>query len=178
MALTLTAAATQVAAGGQDAFTAYLTQAGHPVGQAGVQLLEHDAGSPTARVAATGVTDANGTVTLTASGLRVNAIFRVAGIGSFTTATSAKVTVQVIPSLVVRFSTATTLTVHALAPAAPGDVVVLQELSGGVWIDAASRTLGLQARATFPVVSGQTYRVALRATLTHGHAVSAAVTVA
>ena len=82
---------------------------------------------------------------------------------------------EVIPSLVVHPPRPPRSWSSALAPAAPGDIVVLQELSGGVWIDVTTRVLGPQGQATFPVVSGQAYRVALRATITHGRAVSAAV---
>jgi hypothetical protein len=173
--LTLTAARTHVAPGGQDTFTARLAQAGQPLPQVSVRLLEHDAGVAAVRIAATGVTGADGTVTLTATGLTVNAIFHVEATAQFKTVASPPVTVEVIPSLVVHLSTATTLTVHALAPAAPGDVAVLQRLVGGTWIDVTTRYLGPQGGAAFPVVAGQTYRVVLPATITHGRAVSIAV---
>jgi hypothetical protein len=173
---TLTAASPHVAPGGQDTFTASLTQAGQPAAQLTVRLLERDAGAPAARVAATGVTDAAGTVTLTATGLTVNAVFHVEGTAAYKVASSPKVTVQVIPGLAVHLSTATTLMVHAAAPAGAGDAVTLQQLSGGTWVDVTTRVLGPQGRASFPVVSGQTYRVVLRATVTHGRAQSPPVT--
>jgi hypothetical protein len=49
---------------------------------------------------------------------------------------------------------------------------VLQRLSGGTWTQVATRQLGPRNGATFPVVAGQTYRVLLRATVTHGRAIS------
>jgi hypothetical protein len=174
-ALTLAAASTHVAPGGQDTFTAQLTQDGQPVTQISVRLVEHDAGAAGLHVAAAGVTGADGTVTLAATGLTVNATFHVEATAQLSTVASPKVTVEVIPSIVVHLSTAATLMVRALAPAAPGDAAILQQLSGGVWVDVTTRALGPQGRATFPVVPGQAYRVALRATITHGRAVSAPV---
>jgi hypothetical protein len=174
--LTLAAASTHVAPGAPVTFTAQLTQAGQPVAQVSVRLLERDAGSVAARVAATGVTGADGTVTLTAPALRVNAIFHAEGTGPFMAVASPKIAVAVIPGIAVHVATATTLAVHALPPAAPGDIVVLQELSGGTWIDVTTRQLGPQGWASFPMVAGQTYRVTLRATFTHGRALSAPVT--
>jgi 5-hydroxyisourate hydrolase-like protein (transthyretin family) len=174
--VTLIAASPHVAPGGQDTFTASVTQAGQPVAQVTVRLLEREAGSPAARAAATGVTDATGMVALTATGLTVNAVFHVEGTAAYKAASSPKVTVQVIPGLAVHLSTPTTLMVHAGLPAGPGDAVTLQELSGGIWTDVATRVLGAQGRASFTVVAGQTYRVVLRATMTHGRAISVAVT--
>jgi hypothetical protein len=171
--LTLTAASTRVAPGGHDTFTAQLTQAGQPVAQVMVRLVERAANMAGPRVAATGITGSDGTVTLVATGLMANTVFHVEGTGPYQAVSSPKVAVVMIPLLEVH-AMGTTLTVRAFG-AAPGEVVILQELSGGAWINVTTRKLGPQGGAAFPVISGQTYRVALRPTLTHGRAVSTPV---
>jgi hypothetical protein len=172
--LTLTAATTRVTAGGQDTFTAQLTQGGQPLAQVKVRLMERAANAFGPQVAATGITGPDGSVTLVASGLMANAFFHVeATTGPYKMVSSPKIAVMVIPRLDVQV-TGTTLTVRAFG-AVPGDVVTLQKLSGSAWINDTTRQLDLQGSAAFTVVSGTTYRVALRPTAVHAHALSPAV---
>jgi hypothetical protein len=174
--LTLAAARGYVPAGGQDRFTASLTQAGQPVPQVTVRLVERDADAAAPKVVAAGVTSASGVVTFTVTGLARNATFTVAGTAQFAATASATVAVQVVPALVLSVPGPGTLAVRAQAPAAPGDVVVLQLLSAGGWGEVTARALGSQDGAAFPVKAGQTYRVVLRATAIHARAVSALLT--
>jgi hypothetical protein len=67
-----------------------------------------------------------------------------------------------------------------LAPFAdPGDVVVLQERSGGVWHRVAAHVLGPDDRAFFsvliPAAGNAEYRVVLPRTIAHGRSVSSPV---
>ena len=148
-----------------------------------VRLYERAAGTSGWRVAASGVTDGRGDVTLTVPGLTSDAVFRLTGPRG---AVSASVLVTVIPPVSLDLAPGllpgrARLTV--MAPLAdPGDVVVLQELSGGVWHRVAAHVLGPHRRALFsvliPAEGGAEYRVVLPRTIAHGRSVSSPVRVA
>ena len=162
--------------GNSDLFDGSVTTAGRTDAGIRVRLLERlAAGTGTWRLAAAGITRADGTVTLTMARVTGNATFRLSGTGPLAAASSPAVAVSVIPRLVVRVPAAGVLTASAW-PAAAGDAVVLQEREDGTWRVVATHYLDSLHKATFMVASGATYRVVLPATTAHNAARSAPVT--
>ena len=181
--LVLSAAQAHIPAGGDAVLSGRLAAGSRPEAGVRVRLYERAAGTSGWRVAASGVTDGRGDVTLTVPGLTSDAVFRLTGPRG---AVSASVLVTVIPPVSLDLAPGllpgrARLTV--MAPLAdPGDVVVLQELSGGVWHRVAAHVLGPHRRALFsvliPAEGGAEYRVVLPRTIAHGRSVSSPVRVA
>jgi hypothetical protein len=182
--LTLAATLTRIPANAGDVFSGRVTAGGsaHPRPEAGVrvQLSEHVASGPGWRAAGSAVTDGNGDVTLTVVHLTSDASFRLTGPGG---AVSSPVFVTVIPHVSLVVLPALRPGWARLTVAAPfaqaGDVVVLQELSGGVWHRVTVRPLGQDHLALFTVLrplSGEmAYRVVIPRTAAHGRSVSRTV---
>lgn len=180
-ALVLVAAHRQVIAGGDDLLFGRLAPGGRPEAGARIRLLEHADGRPGWRVAGTGVTDRRGDATFTVRHLTGNASFRLAGPGG-AASTPVPVTVLVPVSVSMAPGQAGLEILTVRAPSAgPGDAVVLQELSAGVWYRIAERALGRDHLASFTVLipssGGTEYRVVLPATVWHARSVSARVRV-
>jgi len=166
-----------VPVGNSDLFDGNVTTAGRA--DAGIRVLLEErlaAGDGAWQLAATGITGADGTVTLTVARVTANATFRLSGTGPLAAASSPPVAVSVIPRLVLRVPAAGVLTATA-SPATAGDAVVLQELQGGTWRVVTTHHLDSLHKATFVVTSGATYRVVLPATTAHEAARSAPVTI-
>jgi hypothetical protein len=178
--LVLTTAQAQIPADGDAVLSGRLAAGSRPKAGVRVRLYERPAGTSDWWEAASGVTDGSGDVTLTVPGLISNAAFRLAGPKG---AVSAPVLVTVIPQVFLDVTPGLLpgrdrLTV--LAPFAdPGDVVVLQERSGGVWHRVAAHVLGPDDRAFFsvliPAAGDAEYRVVLPRTIAHGRSVSSPV---
>lgn len=178
-ALAFTVARTRVAAGENDAFWGRLTDHGESVPGVQVRLLEQAAGQTGWRLAVTGMTSRHGDVTLTVRNLTRNARFRIVARDA---ASSATVTVTVIPSVLLRLAPSTQGTDLLVASARfgdTGDVMVLRKLSGGVWQEVATREIGSGLLADFSIPAGsptaRVYRVELLETDAHGQATSAPV---
>lgn len=181
--LVLTAAQAQIPADGDAVLSGRLAAGSRPEAGVQVRLYERPAGTSDWQVAAGGVTDGSGDLTLTVPGLISNAAFRLTGPKG---AVSAPVVITVIPAVYLDVAPGLLpgrdrLTV--LAPFAdPGDVVVLQKWSGGAWHRVAEHVLGPDDRAFFsvpiPVAGGAEYRVVLPRTITHGRSVSSPVQIA
>jgi hypothetical protein len=181
--LALMAAQAKIPAGAGDVLTGRLAPGGRPEAGVRVRLLEHAGNGPGWRAAGHAVTDRSGDVTLTVRRLTSNASFRLAAPGG---AVSPPVLITVIPP--VRLGQAPgrqhgTRLLTARAPFADtGDVVVLEELSDGVWHRVGQRVLGQNHLASFSVLvprsGGVEYRAVLRRTATHGAAVSGPVRIA
>jgi hypothetical protein len=181
--LVLTTAQTQILADGDAVLSGRLAAGGRPEAGVRVRLYERAARTPGWRVAASGLTDDDGDVTLTVPGLTSNTVFRLAAPGGVD---SAPVLITVISPVYLELAPGLlpgrdTLTVTAPF-ADPGDVVVLQELSGGVWHRVAARVLGPYRRAFFIVLipgsGGAEYRVVLPRTIAHGRSVSSQIRIA
>jgi hypothetical protein len=178
--LVLTTAQAQIPADGDAVLSGRLAAGSRPEAGVRVRLYERPAGTSDWWEAASGVTDGSGDVTLTVPGLISNAAFRLAGPKG---AVSAPVAITVIPQVFLDVTPGLLpgrdrLTV--LAPFAdPGDVVVLQERSGGVWHRVAAHGLGLDDRTFFsvliPAAGDAEYRVVLPRTIAHGRSVSSPV---
>jgi hypothetical protein len=171
VSVTMTAARSAVPFGGADGFTGRMTRDGKPARLVRVRLLMRPAGGGTWRLVTTGLTNANGVVRLAGPLMAADASFELAGTGKLASATSAPLTVTVIPRIAVRVSATDVLTV-TVWPASAGDQALLQELRGGAWQPVA--TLQLVAhKAAYQVRPGGTYRVAVPATAEHDAALSA-----
>ena len=181
--LVLTAAQAQIAADGDAVLSGRVAAGGRPEAGVRVRLYERPAGTSDWWQAASGVTDSRGDVTLTVPGLISNAAFRLADPQG---AVSAPVGITVIPAVYLAVAPGLLpgrdrLTVLA-SFADPGDVVVLQERSGGVWYRVGEHVLGPDDRTFFsvliPVAGGGEYRVVLPRTIIHGRSVSGPVQIA
>jgi hypothetical protein len=178
--LVLTTAQAQIPADGDAVLSGRLAAGSRPEAGVRVRLYERPAGTSDWWEAASGVTDGSGDVTLTVPGLITNAAFRLADPKG---AVSAPVVITVIPPVILDVTPGLLagrdrLTV--LAPFAhPGDVVVLQERSGGAWRRVAEHVLGPDDRAFFsvliPAAGHAEYRVVLPRTIAHGRSVSSPV---
>jgi len=177
--LVLTTAQTRIPADGNAVLSGRLAAGGQPEAGVWVRLYERTAGTPGWRVAAGGLTDGSGDVTLTVPGLTRNTVFRLAAPGGVD---SAPVLITVIPPVYLELAPGllpgrAALTV--MAPFAdPGDVAVLQEWSGGGWHRVAARMLGPNHRAVFTAAIPGEYRVVLPRTIAHGRSVSSQIRIA
>jgi len=181
--LVLAAARARIPAGGDDVLSVRLTRGGRGEARVRVRLLERVAGLPGWRAAGSVVTDRRGDATLTVRQLTSNASFRLTAPGG---ADSRPVVITVIPLVSLDLAPgkrAGSETLMAFAPFGdPGDAVVLQELSHGVWHGIGEHVLDRSHQASFtvriPRSGGREYRVVLRRTSSHGASVSARVRVA
>jgi hypothetical protein len=181
--LVLTAARARIAAGGDDVLSGRLASGGRAEPGVGLWLFEHVAGRPGWQVAGSAVTNRNGEVGLTVRSLTSNASFRLAAPGE---PPSVPVLITVIPPVSLDLAAGPTSGTDTLTAAAAfadaGDVVVLQELSGGKWHRAGERKLGRDLLASFtvdiPASGGHEYRVVLPPTISHGWSASGQVRVA
>jgi hypothetical protein len=177
-ALVLSVARAQLPADGTGVFSGKLTYHGHPEPGVQVRLLEQAATAPGWRVVATRVTGRYGGVRFRVPYLTQNAAFLVTVPDRMS---SAQVTVTVIPRVLLSIvpGHVTDRLVASARFGDPGDVVVLQELSGGAWRNVATQTLGAGHRAIFKVPAsaspGPYYRTVLAATGAHGPGVSGLV---
>jgi hypothetical protein len=181
--MVLTAAQAQIPADGDVVLSGRLAAGSRPEAGVRVRLYERPAGTSDWWEAVGGVTDGRGDVTLTVPGLISNAAFRLAGPKG---AVSAPVVVTVIPPVFLDVTPGVLpgrdrLTVRA-AFADPGDVVVLQERSGGIWYRVAAHVLGPDDGAFFsvpiPATGEAVYRVVLPRTIAHGRSASGPVLIA
>ena len=181
--LVLTAARAQILAGGNVVLAGRLASGGQPGAGVRIRLFEQAGHGPGWREAGSAVTDRDGDVTLTVPHLTSNASFRLAAPGG---ALSPPVAITVIPPVHLGLAAGGRAGVDLLTARAPfaqaGDVVVLQERSGGTWYRVGERVLGQDHRAFFTVLvplSGPAeYRVVLPGTAVHGRSVSGWVRVA
>jgi hypothetical protein len=179
--LVLTAAQTRIPAGGQAVLSGSLAPGGRPEAGVPVRLVEHEAGRLRWRVAGTAVTDRHGDVSWPVPDLTSNASFRLMVVHGG--AVSSPVSITVVPSVTLGLTAGSQPGVGTLTARAPfgqaGDLVVLEERSGGVWYRLGSHALDAERQASFAVlrpVSGDVaYRVVLRRTAAHGAAVSGPV---
>jgi hypothetical protein len=170
--LTLTAASAQVPTGGRLLLEGGSTDHGAPRPGIRVRLFKRTAGQPGWRLTGSAVTGPGGRVVFTVPYLVANTAFYLATAGG---APSAPVTVTVIPHVVLRAVAGQQGTdlLRASAPFGdPGDAVTLQELSGGTWIDVASRVLDTGHQAIFTVSAGEEFRAMLDATGRHAAGIS------
>ena len=180
--LTLAAALTRIPANAGDVFSGRLASGGRPEAGVRVQLSERAGNGAAWRPAGSAVTDRGGEVTVIVTHLTRNASFRLTVPGG---EVSKPVRVTVIPPVYVDVVPGLLPGVDRLTAWVPfaqaGDVVVLQELSGGVWHRVGERVLGPGHLAVFRVVtplSGNVqYRVVLPATTAHGWSASRRVRV-
>jgi hypothetical protein len=178
--LSIGVASGRIVAGTGDTFTGQLTDHAGGVAGASLSLLERQAGQMGWNLAGTATTGSNGSAAITASDLTVNAAFRLKGPDG---ALSRPVLVTVMPpvSAMISGSTAKTGRITASSPlAAPGNIVVLQILSGTHWKNLQMGRLNGASQAQFMVRSRlrqRRYRVVLLPTASHGLSVSNAVMV-
>ncbi len=178
--LSITVASGRIVAGRSDTFIAHLSDKSGGVAGASVSLLEREAGQSAWQQAGTATTGGNGTAVITASNLTMNAAFRLKGPNG---TLSGPVLVIVMPPVSATFSGSKAKTggITASSPlAAPGNIVVLQILSGGHWMSQQMGRLNGTNQAQFMVRSRlkqRRYRVVLLPTASHGLSVSNAVTV-
>jgi len=181
--LVLTAAQARIPAGEGDVLSGRLVRAGRAEPGVTVRLLERVGGLGGWQAAGSAVTDGQGDVTLTVGELTSNASFRLTAPGG---AASPPVFVTVIPPVyldVTAGQKAGTDTLTATAPFADtGDVVVLQELSGGSWHSLRKHLLDADHQTSFTVrIPGSgdlEYRVVLPKTSSHGRSASGPVVIA
>ncbi len=181
-ALVLTAAHARVLAGGGEVLYGRLARGARGEPGVRVRLLERAAGRGWA-VAGSAVTDRHGDVMLAVSHLTSNASFRLTAAGG---RASPAVRITVIPPVslhVGRGRSPGVDTLTATAPFAdPGDVVILQELSGGGWHSVVEHALDRDHTASFtirlPKSGGLEYRAVIPPTYSHGSSVSGQVRVA
>jgi hypothetical protein len=176
VSLHLAAGRARVAADGGDTFTGQAGRNGHPVPGTRVRLLEQlstDVGAW--RIATTGVTGEDGTVTLVVPRIPASATFRLAGTGKLADVISPAVIITVIPRVLIQQPSAGILTVMAL-PTAVGDTVTLLRLENGTWVTAAISHLSATHEARFRVLPGASYRILLPATPMHSYALSGRIT--
>ena len=179
----LAAARAQIPAGSQVVLSGRVTAGGRPEAGVRVRLSEDIVNGPGWQAAGSAVTDGHGDVTLTVAYLTSNASFRLDAPGG---AVSQAVVVTVIPRVYLGRAPGLRpglVTLTATAPfAQAGDVVVLQELSGGVWHRVGVRVLGPDHLASFtvriPLLAEAAYRVVLPRTADHGRSVSRTVRLA
>lgn len=175
-ALAITAVRAQLPANGWEIFAGKLTYHGRPEPGVRVRLLEQAAGASGWRQAGSGVTGGHGGVWVGVPHVTRNAIFMLAGPNGVS---SASISVTVIPRVLIWRAAAqpgTDRLVGAARFGDPGDLVTLQQLSGGSWQTVATQALGAGHRAPFDLPAaafgGHYYRVALEATSAHGGGVS------
>ena len=185
--LSVAASSDRITSGGSDTFTGQLSGASQVVAGVRLSLEQRVAGQRTWRVAGSGVTGTTGRATVTASGLTQNAWFRFAGqvtASGQSGVLSQQVAVIVVPPLSVRVAAGPggrgdVLT--ASSPfASPGDVVVLEQWSGGRWHNVQAHSLNGSRQVSFMVrapAKPQQYRAVLLGTVAHGTSVSATITV-
>jgi hypothetical protein len=181
--LVLTAAQARIPADGDDVFSGRLARGGRAEPGVRIRLLEHVPGHHGWQVAASAVTDHQGDVTLTVTYLTSNASFRLSGPRDLA---SPPVRITVIPPVSLQLGSGLSSGTDTLTATAPfadtGDVVVLQELSGGSWHSVAEHELDQDHLASFtvriPKSGGREYRVVIPPTRFHGRSVSGRVLVA
>jgi hypothetical protein len=181
--LVLTAAQARILADGDDLFSGRLARGGRAEPGVRVRLLEHVAGHHGWQVAGTAVTDRQGDVMLTVSYLISNASFRLSAPPGLA---SPPVRITVIPPVSLQLAAGGSPGVDTLTATVPfadtGDVVVLQELSGGSWHAVGQRALDQDHLASFtvriPKSGHREYRVVVPPTRSHGSSVSGRVRVA
>jgi hypothetical protein len=174
--LTINAAQVKITAGSSDVFSGLLTDAGGvPVPSREVDLQEHTPGTPGWQPAGQATTDTTGTATFTVAALDTNAAFRLIGPNS---TASGPVHVVVKPTVLLTIGPGPgphrdVLTVTSPL-AGPGDIVILQARSAGVWHTLRQEPL-TGGTATFTVKlqpKQRPYRIVLPHTRTHGQSVS------
>ncbi len=177
--LTIAASRAQLPANGFDLFSGKLTDLGRPKAGVRLRLLERAAGAAGWQQAGSGVTGGHGRIRIGVAHLTQNATFRLSGPDGVA---SPPITVTVIPRVLLSRGSAPRGTDRLVTTARfgdAGDVVVLQELSGGAWDAVARGTLNAAHRASFDLpaatAAGHYYRVLLEATSSHGASVSAPV---
>jgi hypothetical protein len=181
--LVLTAASARIPADGDAVLSGRLASGGRAEPGVGLWLFEHVAGRRGWQVAGSAVTDRNGEVRLTVRSLTSNASFRLAAPGG---PPSVPVLITVIPPVDLHLAAGPAAGTDTLTAAAAfadaGDVVVLQELSGGKWHRVGERELGRDLLASFtvkvPASGGHVYRVVLPPTISHSWSASGQVRVA
>jgi len=178
LALSVTQA--QIPVGGDDVLSGLVLSAGQPAAGVQVRLSERLAGQSGWRQAGSATTGSSGEVSLTVSHLTSNASFRLTGPEG---AVSTAVPVTVIPPVYLRLVRHPLLGIAVATARAGladvGDIVILQELSGGTWVPVSQQVLGADHRAYFTVPiprgTGQDFRVELPGTITHGSSASSQV---
>jgi len=181
--LVLRAARARIPAGGNAVLAGRLAPGGRPEDGVRIRLSEQAGDGTGWREAGSAVTGRDGNVTLTVPHLTGNASFRLTAPGG---AVSPPVAITVIPPVHLGLAAGRRAGVSVLTARAPfaqaGDVVILQELSGGGWHGVGERVLGQDHLAFFTVLaplSGPAeYRVVLPGTAVHGWSVSGWVRVA
>ena len=172
--LVLTAARTQVLAGGADTFTGYLALNGRPATGVWLRLTASVPAHGGGRQFATEMTDEDGMVTFVVPGLTRDAQFRLTGPDRIR---SAPLTVTVLPQ--VTLSSGAGILTAVVRYGQPGDRVTLQMLiPGSGWRNISVERLGVQGAAYFTITrprdaAGSVYRVILAGTAAHAPAVSA-----
>jgi hypothetical protein len=159
-----------------------VTEHGQAAPDVPLWLFERLGGSSNWHLVGQTTTGAGGDAALTVRNVTTNASFRLAGVGG---PTSEPVLVTVVPVVTVEVVSGPgphTAVVKASAQfAEPGDVVVLQSLSGGVWRSIGEGRVDQHHRAAFTVgvpSSGDgVYQVVLPGTAAHAFSVSAQVQV-
>jgi hypothetical protein len=180
--VTITAAKSQIAAGGSVRISASFTRLGQAVAGVSLSLAELAASQTTWHVVGQATTGPRGQVGFTVGDLTTNASFRVQGPGS---AASGRLSIVVIPAITVSDLSHAHGQSELLVVSAPlaqrRDVVQLEYLAGGQWQLMRAHRLRRGGQTEFSVVARKisvTYRVVLLATVEHGRSVSDQVTVA
>jgi hypothetical protein len=171
--LTLTATSDRIPAGGDVLLEGKITGAARR--RILTRLFQRAADQPGWRLAGNAVTGSGGCVTFTVPDLAGNATFYLAAANH---APSSPVTVTVIPYVTLR-AVAGRPGIYLLRASArfgdPGDAMMLQELSGGVWTTVASQALDAGHQAAFAVRAAKEFRALLKATGRHAAGVSDAI---
>ncbi|HTW20820.1 MAG TPA: hypothetical protein VME70_11490 [Mycobacteriales bacterium] len=173
--ITITLSATKVAVGGSVSVVGHLaTSSGAPVAGHRIWLIERLPGQSTVAEVDSGLTGADGSVTLTASDLTQSVRLRLLAGGGVR---SAPVLVVVLPTLGVATSPAGSsyvVTVTATGAEA-GDPVLLQRRTAAGWVAVTQTQVDSTGGAEFSVPIPQRairYRVILPRTSAHGFAVA------
>lgn len=174
--LVLAAERPQIVAGTDDVLSGQLTDApGVPV-----QLFERLGGQSNWRLVGRTVTGSGGDVTLTVPNLTTNASFRLADAGG---SMSEPVLITVVPAVTIDLASGPqphtgVVTANALF-AEPGDIMILQSLSGGVWHSISEQRVDQDHLAAFtvpmPFPGARAYRAVLPGTAAHASSVSGPV---
>jgi hypothetical protein len=180
-ALSVTAASSEIPAGGSETFTGRLTDHGRAVAGVRLSLQERQAGQTSWRPVGSATTVADGRAVVTVKNLTRNAGFRLAGPRKEMSQPVLVIVVPPVSASAVAGPDGQRDVLTASSPlASRGNAVVLQVWTGVRWRSVQARVLSAARQATFIVraaAQSREYRIVLLPTVAHGRSVSNTVTI-